>query len=101
MSKKEEAELAAKMPLTAHQEVAPLEKSTGGWKATSLAAPNATAPDLNGQLSPEVVQRKVKAALNKLAPEKFEKISNDILEIAAQSKKASRMITNDPAKATL
>jgi len=32
------------------------------------------------------VQRKVKAALNKMTPEKFDKLSDQILEIAAQSK---------------
>jgi translation initiation factor 4G len=37
-------------------------------------------------LSPEMVQRKVKAALNKMTPEKFDKISDQILEITGQSK---------------
>jgi len=37
-------------------------------------------------MAPDMVQRKVKAALNKMTPEKFDKISDQILEIAAQSK---------------
>ena len=37
-------------------------------------------------MEPDMVQRKVKSNLNKMTPEKFEKISNQILEIAAQSK---------------
>jgi len=36
-----------------------------------------------------MVQRKVKAALNKMTPEKFDKITNDILEIARQAKDES------------
>nr|POF18508.1 eukaryotic translation initiation factor 4 gamma [Quercus suber] len=89
MSKKEEADMANKMPLTAHMEIKGLEKSTTGWKATSLGAAPASVPDLSGHMSPELVQRKVKAALNKMTPEKFEKISDQILEIASQSKTES------------
>jgi translation initiation factor 4G len=37
-------------------------------------------------MDPDMVQRKVKAALNKMTPEKFEKIADQILAIAAQSK---------------
>ena len=37
-------------------------------------------------MDPDMVQRKVKANLNKMTPEKFDKISDQILEIAAQSK---------------
>jgi len=40
-------------------------------------------------MSPEMVQRKVKAALNKMTPEKFDKISDQILEITGQSKHES------------
>ena len=86
MSKKEEADLAAKMPLTAHMELKGLEKSTTGWKASSLGGPAQAEHDINGNMAPEMVQRKVKAALNKMTPENFDKISNQILEIAAQSK---------------
>jgi translation initiation factor 4G len=37
-------------------------------------------------MDPDLVQRKVKAALNKMTPEKFDKIADQILAIAAQSK---------------
>jgi translation initiation factor 4G len=37
-------------------------------------------------MEPDLVQRKVKAALNKMTPEKFDKIADQILAIAAQSK---------------
>ena len=89
-SKREEAEMAAKMPLTAHVEVTPLEKSTTGWKPTSIGqASGPSGPDPSGNMAPDMVQRKVKAALNKMTPEKFDKISDQILEIAAQSKNES------------
>lgn len=87
MSRKEESDMAAKMPLTYGQELAPLQKSGSGWKATSLGQPAAMAgPDPSGLMAPDLVQRKVKAALNKMTPEKFDKISDQILEIAGQSK---------------
>lgn len=40
-------------------------------------------------MTPDVVQRKVKAALNKMTPENFERIANQILEIVSQSKDES------------
>lgn len=86
MSKKEEADMAAKMPLTASMEIAPLQKSTTGWKAPNVGQAIAVQTDLSGNMAPDMVQRKVKAALNKMTPEKFDKISDQILEIAAQSK---------------
>ncbi|GAB1738590.1 hypothetical protein NU219Hw_g3391t1 [Hortaea werneckii] len=86
MSKKEEADAAAKMPLTYGQEVTPLQKSTTGWKASSITQPAMAGPDPSGLMAPDMVQRKVKAALNKMTPEKFDRISDQILEIAAQSK---------------
>jgi translation initiation factor 4G len=73
-------------------DVKPLPVSANRWTPRSLkaaaeptAAPAAAAagPEL---MSPEMVQRKVKAALNKMTPEKFDKISDQILEITAQSK---------------
>lgn len=91
-SKRENADAAAKMPLTAGMAIAPLEKSSTGWKPTSLTAgPTPAGPDPSGQtlMAPDMVQRKVKAALNKMTPEKFDKISDQILEIAAQSKHES------------
>ncbi|KAK4547614.1 hypothetical protein LTR36_000571 [Oleoguttula mirabilis] len=90
MSRREEADMANKMPLTAHMDLAPLQKSTTGWKPTSIGAPSISAgPDLSGMMAPDLVQRKVKAALNKMTPEKFDKISDQILDIAAQSKHES------------
>lgn len=40
-------------------------------------------------MPPDMVQRKVKSNLNKMTPEKFDKIADQILEIAAQSKNES------------
>ncbi|KAK5125672.1 hypothetical protein LTR85_011946 [Meristemomyces frigidus] len=90
VSRREEADMANKMPLTAHMDLAPLQKSTTGWKPTSIGAPAISAgPDLSGMMAPDMVQRKVKAALNKMTPEKFDKIADQILDIAAQSKNES------------
>ena len=90
MSRRDDADAAAKMPLTAHMELAPLQKSTTGWKPTSIGQNSMGAgPDLSGMMAPDMVQRKVKAALNKMTPDNFEKISDQILEIAAQSKNES------------
>ncbi|GAB7363586.1 hypothetical protein MBLNU230_g4157t1 [Neophaeotheca triangularis] len=85
-SKREEAEMASKMPLTANMDLKPLEKSGSGWKPTSIGQPVAVGPDPSGAMAPDMVQRKVKAALNKMTPEKFDKISDQILEIAGQSR---------------
>ncbi|KAF2133426.1 hypothetical protein P153DRAFT_156723 [Dothidotthia symphoricarpi CBS 119687] len=73
---------AAAMPLTAGQELKPIERTQAGWKPHSATQPQQVA----GHMAPDMVQRKVKAALNKMTPEKFDKISDQILEIAAQSK---------------
>jgi translation initiation factor 4G len=87
-SKREMDDAASKMPLTAGMDLKPIEKSANGWVARSLAPGAASAPvtDPSGNMAPDMVQRKVKAALNKMTPEKFEKISEQVLEIAAQSK---------------
>jgi translation initiation factor 4G len=85
-NKNEQAEAKA-MPLTAGQAVKDLERSQTGWKPQSLTS---TQPQqAAGHMAPDMVQRKVKAALNKMTPEKFDKISDQILEIAAQSKDES------------
>ena len=83
----------SKMPLTANTNLKPIEVTASGWKprsvgqnATGMAGP---APGGNGHMDPEQVQRKVKSNLNKMTPEKFEKISEQILEISAQSKDES------------
>jgi translation initiation factor 4G len=85
---REDANAAKNMPLTAGMDLAPLQKSQSGWTARSIGAPaSASAPPPDGQMPPDMVQRKVKAALNKMTPENFEKISDQIIEIANQSKK--------------
>jgi translation initiation factor 4G len=86
---REDANAAKNMPLTAGMDLKPLEKSQSGWTARSIGAPAsaAAAAPVDGQMPPDMVQRKVKAALNKMTPENFEKISDQIIEIANQSKK--------------
>ncbi len=69
---------------------APLVPSTNRWQPRRAAAPGPGAAGIGGTedvvLPPDVVQRKVKAALNKMTLEKFDRISDQILEIASQSK---------------
>ncbi|KAI8222952.1 Eukaryotic translation initiation factor 4 gamma [Colletotrichum sp. SAR 10_99] len=85
-----EAQAAKTMPLTQGMEVKPIAVSATGWKPTSIgkggAAGSGAAAD---HMDPEMVQRKVKAALNKMTPEKFDKIADQILAIAGQSKDES------------
>ncbi|KAF2145118.1 uncharacterized protein K452DRAFT_295663 [Aplosporella prunicola CBS 121167] len=83
-SRRDEEKAAQNMPLTANMELKPLERSTSGWVPTSLTQP-AAAQAPTGNLAPDLVQRKVKAALNKMTPEKFDRIADQILEIAKQS----------------
>ena len=89
-SGKAEAQAAKTMPLTQGIELKPITISATGWKPTSVgrAGPVAAAVVVAqpGHLDPEMVQRKVKAALNKMTPEKFDKIADSILAIASQSK---------------
>lgn len=80
-----EAKLARTMPLTQGMDLKPITTSSTGWKPMSLTRNNTQSQDVD-YMAPDVVQRKVKAALNKMTPENFEKISKQILEIAAQSK---------------
>jgi translation initiation factor 4G len=81
---KNEHQEAKQMPLTAGQAVKELDRSQTGWKPPTLTS---SAPQqATGHMAPDMVQRKVKAALNKMTPEKFDKISDQVLEIAAQSK---------------
>jgi translation initiation factor 4G len=89
---KAEAQAAKTMPLTAGMELKPIVVSESGWKPTSIgskAGPAAGAPVPSGYLDPEMVQRKVKAALNKMTPEKFDRIADQILLISSQSKDES------------
>lgn len=77
------------MPLTANGPVKGLELSSSGWKATSIANPSLAVAVPDGHMAPDMVQRKVKAALNKMTPERFDKIGDQILAISAQSKDES------------
>ncbi|KAL8832713.1 MAG: hypothetical protein Q9170_004775 [Blastenia crenularia] len=81
---------AKSMPLTAGTTLKPIEVSEKGWKPTSVGTAGFSmagpAPGGDNHLAPDVVQRKVKSNLNKMTPNNFEKISDQILAIAAQSK---------------
>ncbi|KAL2001480.1 hypothetical protein VTN02DRAFT_1699 [Thermoascus thermophilus] len=85
-SKKEEDTNKA-MPLTAGKEFKALTISQTGWKPHSLLRQAVgPTPAGEGHLTPDLVQRKVKANLNKMTPENFDRISNQILDIVSQSK---------------
>ncbi|KAL4807267.1 hypothetical protein BDV18DRAFT_115057 [Aspergillus unguis] len=87
---KKEEDMAKNMPLTAGKEVEGLQVSSTGWKPRSVGqAGGAAGPTPGGHMPPDVVQRKVKAALNKMTPENFPRISGQILEIVSQSKDES------------
>ncbi|KAF2085004.1 ARM repeat-containing protein [Saccharata proteae CBS 121410] len=88
-SRRDEEQAAKNMPLTAGMDLKPLQKSQTGWVPTSLTQPAAAAAPAAGVLGPELVQRKVKAALNKMTPEKFDRIAEQILDIAKQSENES------------
>lgn len=88
-SAKKEEEMAKSMPLTYGKEVQALQVSTSGWKPRSIGQVAAAGPTPGGHMTPDVVQRKVKGALNKMTPDNFERISNQILEIVSQSKDES------------
>jgi translation initiation factor 4G len=94
-SAKAEAQAAKTMPLTAGMDLKPIQVSASGWKprslnqnqsATGAAGPTPGAAGGSGHMDPDMVQRKVKAALNKMTPEKFDKLADQILAIAGQSK---------------
>ena len=78
-----------KMPMTAAMEVKPIQISSTGWKPRNLTQAGGAGPAPDGHMAPDMVQRKVKGLLNKMTPEKFERISDQILEIAGQSKNES------------
>ena len=90
---KAEAQAAKTMPLTAGMDLKPIQVSASGWKPRSIgqsqsatgAAGPAPGAQGAGHMDPDMVQRKVKAALNKMTPEKFDKIADQILAIAKQS----------------
>jgi translation initiation factor 4G len=88
-STKKEEELHRTMPLTAGLSLKPLAISTTGWKPRSVGQAGAAGPTPGGDgnyLAPDVVQRKVKSNLNKMTPENFERITEQILQIVSQSK---------------
>jgi translation initiation factor 4G len=84
-----EAQAAKTMPLTAGMELKPIAVTSSGWKPTSLTSKPGAAAGAGSYMEPDMVQRKVKAALNKMTPEKFDRIADQILEIASQSKDES------------
>ncbi|KAF3160802.1 hypothetical protein TWF788_002862 [Orbilia oligospora] len=85
-------------PATAPADFEPLKATASAWKPRTAGGATASSSLSNQisaggnassdepRLSPEMVQRKVKAALNKMTPEKFDKIADQILEIASQSR---------------
>lgn len=77
-------------PTISVSDIKPLPVSENRWKPRSVGTAKgpeaAPTPSEEVKLSPELVQRKVKAALNKMTPEKFDKIADQILEITTQSK---------------
>lgn len=86
-SAKKEEETNKSMPLTAGASVKPLTLSTTGWKPRSLG--QTAGPTPGGEttyMAPDVVQRKVKSNLNKMTPENFDRIAEQILAIVSQSK---------------
>lgn len=86
-NRKEQEQANKRMELTASG-FKPLEGTGVGWKpfsAGKIAPPPAIEP--SGMMAPDMVQRKVKSNLNKMTPERFDKIAGQILEIASQSRK--------------
>ncbi|PYI01831.1 hypothetical protein BO78DRAFT_423158 [Aspergillus sclerotiicarbonarius CBS 121057] len=87
---KKEEEMAKSMPLTAGLDIKPIQTTSTGWKPRSLNQPAAgPTPAGSNHMPPDMVQRKVKAALNKMTPENFDRIATQLLEIVSQSKDES------------
>lgn len=89
MGPKVDAKQNAAMPLTAGKDVTGLRVSEKGWKPIHVGQGLSAGPPPGGEagyLAPDVVQRKVKSALNKMTPTTFDKISRQIIEIVMQSK---------------
>jgi len=88
LNHKAEAQAAKNMPLTAGLKIEALQTSSTGWKPLSVGKSNASSSltAAANLMDPAMVQRKVKAALNKMTPDNFDRISDQILEIAGQSK---------------
>ncbi|KAJ6002616.1 hypothetical protein N7451_005163 [Penicillium sp. IBT 35674x] len=88
---KREGENDKSMPLTAGMKLEAIQTSATGWKPRSVGQATAgpTPGGQTGYMAPDVVQRKVKSALNKMTPENFDRISVQILDIVSQSKDES------------
>ncbi|KAI0476692.1 hypothetical protein F4859DRAFT_514025 [Xylaria cf. heliscus] len=88
INSKAEAQAAKNMPLTQGLKIDALQTSATGWKPLSVGKVTSSSnlASQSNLMDPAMVQRKVKAALNKMTPENFDRISDQILEIAAQSK---------------
>ncbi|OJD20829.1 hypothetical protein ACJ73_07835 [Blastomyces percursus] len=82
------------MPLTANLELKPLVPSKTGWKPRSLGQ-NLSGPALGdgGYMPPDVAERKIKGNLNKMTPDNFERVSDQLLAIGQQSKLESNGFT--------
>lgn len=76
------AAAAAAAPAAPAVPVAPLVKSANAWAPRVRTAKT----EGDGKLTPELVQRKVKSLLNKMTLEYFDTISDQLLDISAQSK---------------
>ncbi|KAG0240583.1 hypothetical protein BGX31_001834, partial [Mortierella sp. GBA43] len=74
-------------PTTPLPDVAPLEKTENAWTPAVGASQAPVAINADEPISHEVVSRKVKGLLNKLTLEKFESISDKLVDIANMSAK--------------
>ncbi|KAK9467831.1 hypothetical protein V1512DRAFT_260173 [Lipomyces arxii] len=80
-------DFASGPPTPVEENVEPLTLSANRWKPrASKEADVEAAADGPTILLPDVVQRKVNGMLNKMTLEKFDKISDQIIEIASQAK---------------
>ncbi|KAK3844981.1 MAG: armadillo-type protein [Linnemannia gamsii] len=68
-------------------DIVPLEKTENAWAPTASASQSAASLIGEEAVSQEIVARKVKGLLNKLTLEKFDSISDKIIEIANFSSK--------------
>ncbi|KAJ6439216.1 putative ankyrin repeat protein [Purpureocillium lavendulum] len=68
------------------QDVPPITGSPTRWRPTSVGMHATAAAGNDGHMDPGMVHGKVMASLNKMTPEKFDRISEQILTIASQSK---------------
>ncbi|ODQ66664.1 ARM repeat-containing protein, partial [Nadsonia fulvescens var. elongata DSM 6958] len=68
--------------------VEPLVRSENAWTPRLKKEKEVNPSEITSEtrMAPEIVQRKVNSLLNKMTLEKFDKISGQILDIAAQSK---------------